>query len=237
MQSLDRTYRMCVGSKSVEGALSDAESAVDAGRGLEGTGFWTAVTTVKRQPELAARYAERIAAVDAAAFRRWAWVVVPLHLGTVLMVIGTVVGFVLVALAYPLEGMWAVFVFYAGLGVLLVTTHGLAHLLVGTVVGIRFVAWFIGSIRLPQPGVKVDYVTYLRASARRRAWMHASGAIVTKTIPFALIGAAVYAGLPAWAVWGVPIIGVITLATDVAWSTKSSDWKKFRREMRLAQTS
>jgi hypothetical protein len=30
-------------------------------------------------------------------------------------------------------------------------------------------------------------------------------------------------------------MGVAALATDVLWSTKASDWKKFRREMSFAQ--
>jgi hypothetical protein len=126
-------------------------------------------------------------------------------------------------------------VFYLGLGALLTTTHGLAHLLVGRLAGIRFSHWFIGELKRPQPGVKVDYATYLRASTPVRAWMHASGAIATKIIPFALIGAAIAADLPAWAVWGLAVIGIASIVTDVLWSTRSSDWKRFKREMRLAQ--
>jgi hypothetical protein len=102
--------------------------------------------------------------------------------------------------------------------------------------GMRFTHWFIGKISQPQPGVKVDYSTYLRTPASRRAWMHASGAITTKVTPFALIGAAVAADLPSWAVWGVPVVGVAAIVTDILWSTKHSDWMKFRREMEFAQT-
>jgi hypothetical protein len=67
--------------------------------------------------------------------------------------------------------------------------------------------------------------------------MHASGAIVTKTLPFLLIGAAIAADLPVWVVWLLAGFGVATIATDVLWSTKASDWKKFRREMRFSQES
>jgi hypothetical protein len=102
-------------------------------------------------------------------------------------------------------------------------------------VGIDFTHWFIGTIVRPQPGVKVDYSSYLRTPAMARAWMHASGAIVTKAIPVLLLGAAVAAGLPSWAIWGLVVISVATIATDVLWSTKSSDWMKFRRERRFAQ--
>lgn len=223
--------------QSVESALARAEEALESGRGVHGTGFWGAVSRVKENPELAERYADRIARIDELAFRDWALVVVPLWLGTTLMVAGTVLGLALIGWAYALEDVGAVVAFYLGLGVLLVTTHGLAHLLVGAVAGIRFTAWFIGSIIRPQPGVKVDYSSYLRTRPVRRAWMHASGAIVTKLVPFALLGAAIAAELPTWAVWGLVGIGGVAIVTDLFWSTQYSDWKRFRREMEFAQAS
>lgn len=233
----DRTYRMGVTSPSIEDALAAAEAALSEGRGLADTGFWSAVRRVKTDGELVERYADRIAAIDSGAFESWAFLTVPLHLGTVLMLLGTGVGLALVGAAYQTEGLAAVVVFYLGLGALLVTTHGLGHLLVGTLVGIGFTKWFIGSITRPQPGVKIDYSSYLRTPPRSRAWMHASGALFTKAVPFALLGAAIAAGLPSWAVWGLLAIGVVTIATDILWSTRSSDWKKFRREMGFAQSS
>jgi hypothetical protein len=102
-------------------------------------------------------------------------------------------------------------------------------------VGIKFTAWFIGKITQPQPGVKTDYSSYLRTPPRSRAWMHAAGAIVTKLLPFLMIGAGLATGVPAWAVWALVAMGVVGLATDVLWSTKASDWKKFQREMSFAQ--
>ncbi len=61
--------------------------------------------------------------------------------------------------------------------------------------------------------------------------MHAAGAITTKVVPFALIGAALAADLPVWSVWTLVGLGGAMIVTDVLWSTKSSDWKKFLREM------
>ena len=65
--------------------------------------------------------------------------------------------------------------------------------------------------------------------------MHASGAIVTKLLPFALIGAALASGAASWLPWALGIFGVITIVIDVRWSTRASDWKRFKREMDLAQ--
>ncbi|MCI0543892.1 MAG: hypothetical protein L0Z49_05525, partial [Actinobacteria bacterium] len=179
----------------IEDALAVAETRVGAGGGLAGTGFWPAVAMVKRNPELAERYGPRIAAIDDVAFRRRAWLVIPLGLGTVLALLATVGGLALIGWAYRLDGGSAVAVFYLGVIVLLTTTHGLAHLVVGRVAGIRFTAWFVISPMRPQPGVKVDYASYLRATPRARAWMHASGAVATKLAPLALVGAAVAADL------------------------------------------
>jgi hypothetical protein len=221
----------------VEAILDAAEKAVSAGSPLAPTGFWKAVAAVKRDQTLVEEHADRIARIDRASFKTWALVTVPLWLGNVLMSGGTLVGLALVARAYYLEGTGAGLVFLVGFGIVLVTTHGLGHLAVGSLMGMRFTHWFIGTLSQPQPGVKVDYSTYLRAPAVSRAWMHASGAIVTKTVPFVFLGAALAADLPAWVVWALVVIGFAQIGTDLTWSRKASDWKKFRREMDLAQTS
>ena len=224
-------------SSSIEGAFVKAETQVASGQGLAGTAFWTAVAAVKRDGELVDRYADRIAAIDQAAFAQWALLTIPKAVGTTLAFLGAAVGLVLVGASYSLDGFLAIVIFYLGFGALLTTTHALSHLLVGQIFGIQFTGWFVASLARPQPGVKIDYATYLRAPARSRAWMHASGALVTKIIPFALIGVAIAAGLPTWAVLGLVVIGTAMIITDVLWSTTSSDWMKYRREMKFAQTS
>jgi len=224
-------------SSTVERALAAAEAQVASGQDLAGTGFWMAVATVKTDSRLVERYADRIAAIDQDAFAQWALLTIRKGLGTTLAVLGTAAGLLLVTTGYPLDGLPAVVVFYLGFGTLLASTHALAHLVVGQFLGIRFTSWFVASLARPQPGVKIDYASYLRTPALRRAWMHASGAIVTKIIPFALIGPAVSAGLPTWAVAGLALVGIAMIITDVVWSTTSSDWMKYRREMKFAQPS
>jgi Ca2+/Na+ antiporter len=222
----------------VEAILDAAEKAVSAGSPVGPTGFWNAVAAVKRDPGLVESHADRIARIDRASLKAWALVTVPLWLGNVLMIGGTAIGLAVVAWAYYLEDLVSGLVFLLGFGIVLVTTHGLGHLVVGSLLGMRFTHWFIGQLRPPlPPGVKIDYSTYLRAPARYRAWMHASGAIVTKLMPFAFVGAALAAEVPTWVVWALVGIGLAQIATDILWSTKASDWKKFRREMDLAQRS
>lgn len=218
----------------IERVLDEAEERVARGDSVDGIGFWPLVKQTKSDPELVETYGRRIADIDQEAFRNWAFLAIPVVPGTILALAGTAVGLGLVGWAYWLVDWAAVITFYAGVGVVLVTTHGLAHLAVGRLSGMRFTHWFIGTLGRPQPGVKVDYESYLRSRAESRAWMHASGAIVTKIVPFVMIGASVAAGLPMWVPWVLVALGVVSILTDVLWSTKASDWKKFRREMALA---
>lgn len=220
----------------IDAVLDEAEKAVFAGSPVAATGFWRAVAAVKRDPALIDAYADRIARIDRAALKAWALVTVPLWLGSVLMIGGTMIGLVLVAWAYSLAGNTAGVVFLLGFGIVLVTTHSLSHLVVGSLMGMRFTHWFIGSVKQPQPGVKVDYATYLRAPATSRAWMHAAGALVTKIMPFAFLGAAIAADVPAWVAWVLVLVGLASITTDILWSTRASDWKKFRREMAFDQS-
>ena len=215
----------------IEATLLSAEGAAASGAPVGPTGFWKAVAVVKGDRALIEKHADRIARIDRTALKAWALVTVPLWLGNVVMLGGTLFGLALVAWAYSLEGITAGLVFLFGFGVVLVTTHGLAHLVAGRLLGIRFTHWFIGSISSPQPGVKVDYASYLRALAPSRAWMHASGAIVTKVMPFAFLGAALAADLPIWVVVVLVAVGIGQIVTDFLWSSRASDWKKFRREM------
>lgn len=217
--------------------MTAAETAVADGEGLVGTGFWSAVGLIKKEPDLVERYGDRVSEIDQAAFKNWALLTVPITIGNILTLVATVVGIGAVVMSVVLEGTPAILAMLVGLAILLVTTHGLAHLVVGQMVGIRFTYWFIGTIGRPQPGVKVEYSSYLRTSATSRAWMHASGAIMTKATPLLLIAPSRIADLPVWVTWGLVVVSFLSILTDVLWSTSSSDWKKFRRELAFAQES
>lgn len=214
--------------------LDRASIAVEQGEGLEGTGFWEAVEEIKRYDELRTEMGPRVADIDRRAFQDWALLTVPEPAGTILASAAALVGLGSVGLAYYLPEPADWLVFAGGTVALFVSTHGLGHLVVGRAAGMRFTHWFVGSVGRPQPGVKVDYATYLQTPARKRAWMHAAGALVTKALPFALIPAAVAADLPDWMAWALAGLGVAQIGVDAVWSVKKSDWKKFRREMSYA---
>lgn len=221
---------------SLEAKLDEAEAAL-AGGGpvdLAGLGFWKAVGFVKRHPELVDEYGPRIARIDREAFERWAVMRTSLAVGTTLMVVATIIGLVLIGLAYGFTGWGQAIALGVGVGILLVSTHSLAHQLVGSLQGMRFTHWFIGKWIQPYPGVKVDYDSYLRVPPEQRALMHASGAIVTKLVPVVGLGAAWAMGAEPWVLWVLVILTLVGVVTDVFWSTKVSDWKKYKRERALA---
>ncbi len=202
---------------------------------LRALGFWCAVAAVKRRGDLVERYASRVAAIDRQAFRRRVRLTFPVTLGVVALDIALFGGLLLLAIAIGAPRPWRELLVLAGAGALDVATHGLAHLAVGTLGGIGFTDWFVDLPKRPQPGFKIDYASYLRASPRQRAWMHAAGAIATKLTPFLVIPFAVAIGTETWAVLILLALGVIQILTDVLYSVRASDWKKFRREMRLAR--
>ena len=221
----------------IDRALAGSERELEAGRvaDLRTLGFWRAVAAVKRHPELVGRYATRIATIDRAVFRRRVRLVFPMVLGVIVLDLGLFGGLVLLGVATFVDHPWREILVLVAAGALDVTTHGLAHLAVGTLVGIDFTDWFVDLPKRPQPGFKTDYASYLRASPRRRAWMHAAGAIATKLTPFLVIPYAVAIGTETWALLVLLALGVVQIVSDLLYSVKASDWKKFRREMRLAR--
>lgn len=201
---------------------------------LRALGFWRTVSAVKRDAALAARYADRIGRIDRDAFTRATPLALPAWLGVAAGTLGSAAGAALVAVAPALPAPWRELAYLAGAGALIGMTHGLAHYVTGGLAGIRFTHFF-SKLVPPQPGFKTDYATYLRAPARSRAWMHASGALVSKAIPFLVAPIASGGGAQPWAVLALLAIGVVQLVTDVTLSTRASDWKRFKREMRFAR--
>jgi len=221
----------------IERALAKAEAAVANQEGLHGTGFWKAVAGARRDRRLAAEYADRMAGIDRRAFEQGVRLRVPAALGTAILAAGTGAGVVAIVVCDDIDSpLWKSTVFLAGFGALELSTHSLAHWVVGRLMGMRFTYYFLGGPPPPRPGAKLDYATYLRVPPRKRAAMHASGAVVTKLIPFALIPVARAYDLPVSVVGLLAVVGAGQIVTDVLLSTKSSDWKKVKRELRAARS-
>jgi hypothetical protein len=204
--------------------------AVDL-RSLE---FWRAERAVERHPDWNVAYADRIGAIDRQAFERGVRNRLSFEQGIGALVLGTILGVRLVEAGARVSWYWRAPLLLGGTMLLLVSTHDLAHLLVGRLFGIRFVALYSAGVGRPQPGLKIDYASYLKASPLARALMHASGAIVTKLVPFVVLAVARRQGVARWVSALLAAIGLTQIATDVLFSTRFSDWKRVKRQLRLA---
>ena len=217
--------------------LDRIESSVSsADADLRSLGFWKEVARVKRNPDLVERYADQVGRIDWAAFERFAKVRFPVWLGNAVLLAGVLVGAgcVVVSMGTGNPTVAGVALVLAA-GIWAVAVHSPAHWIVGRALRMRFRCYFFGGPFPPRPGLKTDYASYLRTPARHRAWMHASGALATKAAPFVALAFWPATDAPLWAAAVVLLVGVAQILTDVFLSTKSSDWKKVKRELAVAQ--
>ncbi len=175
-----------------------------------------------------------MAGFDRGAFGRGVRIRTRIGAGIAILVAGTIAGVAALVVASGLGYVPQAILILVSFGLLVLSTHSLAHYVVGRVLGIRFTHVFVAG-RPPEPGVKIDYASYLRSSPGKRALMHASGAVVSKIVPFALVPAVL--AMDAWPgdAWILLAVGVVIIATDVFISTKKSDWMKVMRELRAAR--
>jgi hypothetical protein len=216
--------------------LDRIEAAVGRGEGdLRALGFWRLVGAIKRDRVLTIAFADQCGRIDEAAFRARVRFRVPVWLGNVLLPGVVAAGVVAIVLA----GVWTgpaagIALLAAGLAWSL-GVHSPTHWAVGWIDGIRFTDYFLGGPPPPRPGIKTDYATYLRADPHKRAWFHASGAIATKIAPFVAVALSPATNAPGWAVIAMAAYGFLQIATDVAFSVRSGDWKRFLRERAVAR--
>ena len=217
--------------------LQRIQAAVEGGAtDLSGLGFWRVVRVLKTNPQLADRFAGTVGRIDAVAFEQRVRPRFPVWFGNAVLGAGVALGDALLGWAVACdEPIQAAIGLIAGAGVLSVSAHDLGHWVAGRAAGIRFRSYFLdGPFRI-QPGLKTEYGSYLRASARGRARMHAAGALASKMAPFVALAVWPATDAPGWAALVVLGMGVLQIITDVLWSMKKSDWKKYSRERRFAR--
>jgi hypothetical protein len=219
----------------VEAILTRCEEALrqPGPVGLRALGFWRAVRGVERHPEWVPDLADRIGAIDRDAFERRVPSRISVGLGGVVLGLSSLLGAGLLAGSTRVGQRWRAPLLLGGTVVLLGATHDFAHLLVGNLLRIRFISLYPNGFLGLRPGLKVDYGSYLRASPLARAAMHASGAVVTKLVPFAALVAARRGRAPRWMTAFLLGLGLFQIVTDVVFSTRSSDWKRVRQQLAL----
>jgi hypothetical protein len=216
--------------------LARIEAAVAAGdHDLRALGFWKVVGAIKLDRASIVRHADQAGRIDTAAFRAGVRTRVRPWIGVVLMLVLSLAGILGVVLAATWTSTWAGLALLGAGVAWSIGWHLPAHAFIGWLGGIRYTDAFLGGPPPPRPGLKTDYATYLRAEPSMRAWFHASGAIATKLAPFVALALWPATNAPAWCAWALLALGVLQIVTDVTLSTKSSDWKKFRRERGVAR--
>jgi hypothetical protein len=231
-----RTTASPIAREEIGPALDRIEAAVAAGDAdVSSLGLWRIVRRVKLDRLLIDEHADQIGRIDSAAFRAGVRLRTSVPLGNLILGLGTAVGALAVGAAFVWHTpLWKGLALVAAGAIWSVSVHSPTHWLVGYLIGIRWTHYFLGGPPPPRPGLKSDYGTYLRADPGSRAWMHASGAVATKVAPFVALAFWPASNAPWWAAAALGAIGMVQIATDVAFSTKTSDWKKFRRERAVA---
>jgi hypothetical protein len=219
------------------GDLDRIEAAVQSGNtDLKALGFWPIVAQVKPDRLLVDRYADQIGRIDGAAFRTGVRFRIPVWAGNAILLTGVAVGLAVAIVARSATSSTFAGLLLIAAGVVWsVSLHSPTHWFVGYLASIRFTDYFMAGPGPPHPGLKSDYATYLRADPGTRAWMHASGALASKLAPFLALAFWPGSGAPSWSAVTLIAIGLLQIGTDIAFSVKSGDWKKYRRERAIAK--
>lgn len=159
--------------------------------------FWRIVTQVKKEPELANKFADRIGRIDQTIFRKKARISVPLKIGHFIEIMATLL--IVVALYCLISsGTYTGIAILAGTFALMGTVHPLAHYMVGRAFGIRFTFYFPNGPAMIEPTIKTDYATYLKTPPIKRAVMHAAGPLICTLIIIVALAVAVAVNAPPW---------------------------------------
>ncbi|MDD5617396.1 MAG: hypothetical protein PHH85_14495 [Candidatus Methanoperedens sp.] len=112
---------------------------------------------------------------------------------------------------------------------LMTTFHPLSHYLTGALSGIRFTHYYLNGPAKIEPTLRIDQVSYLKASGKQRALMHISGVIGTLAAPLIAALIAVSKGANA-AAFNLFILFLLLIIFELLTSTKIGDLMKAKRE-------
>ncbi len=183
---------------------------------MKGLGFWKLVAEAKKNPALVDKFGSRIGEVDQRAFKNWAWLTVGITTGHIIELVGTVIAFALLYIGLTTRTTLGGVSLVLSAFLLSATLHPFAHYFVGRWKGIDFTFYFPDGPALIEPTLKIDYGTYLRASAMDRAMMHLAGPISTSLGPLAVLILGIASGASTWAVVLVAFILLFNGSTEFA---------------------
>jgi hypothetical protein len=124
-------------------------------------------------------------------------------------------------------------------------SHCLAHFVVGKILGVNFLFYFVGTSsilklnlpvvsllaeRFPVLGIKVDDKSFLEVAPSKRALMFACGAMASMILPvICVIFAILY--LPMWIAILVGVITILNMLLTLFFSSKVGDLAKARETL------
>jgi MFS family permease len=112
---------------------------------------------------------------------------------------------------------------------LMTTLHPLAHYSTGALSGIRFTHYYLNGPAKVEPTLRIDQISYLKASGKQRALMHLSGVLGTLAAPLIAALIAVNKGAHA-AAFNLIILFLLLIIFELLTSTKIGDLMKAKRE-------
>jgi hypothetical protein len=140
------------------------------------------------------------------------------------------------AIIYQISSEYLSLLFYLiGLALMLVVTHTLAHMALAKLYGIKISKVYLGGMVKLQPTVVAEYSSYFTVSPEKRKNYHAIGAYVTilTSLIILLISFIFYVHLSVKIISIIVFIGI--LITDIFFSSKYSDLKRARREIKIKE--
>lgn len=112
---------------------------------------------------------------------------------------------------------------------LMTTLHPISHYLTGALSGIRFTHYYLNGPAKVEPTLRIDHVSYMKASGKQRALMHLSGVLGTLAAPIIASIIAVFKGAHDVA-FNLIIFFLVLIVFELLTSTKIGDLMKAKRE-------
>jgi|Deesub1362A_J573_1020465.scaffolds.fasta_scaffold00338_34 hypothetical protein len=173
---------------------------------LKALGFWHIVNEAKKNRDIALQYADRLGEIDRLVFEK----TVPtfsIKLGLISLLIVSIISINMVFLGGLSIILSAIILYF--------TIHPFAHYLMGRVCGINFTHMFFNGPLKMEPNIKVDYSTYLLASAPARAIMHLSGIASSLLVVLLILIYAFLSNVDGMPLLAISIWFTVILASEV----------------------
>ncbi len=186
-----------------------------------GNDFWAIVALVKKDKINDDALLEQIENISQKRFREKVHFTLSVPAGNLLESVITIAA---IYLAFQIRTDWML---YFSALILMTTLHPLSHYATGNLFGIRFTHYYLNGPARIEPTLRIDYASYLKASGKKRALMHASGVIGTVAAPLIVAVIAVSEGAAAG---NLLILFLLLVVFELLTSTKTGDLMRAKRE-------